>query len=438
MSSTSASTSPTGCRPWSAPEPSCWGLPASSAQRAERGGGGPSASRSDPCVTLRCAASFPRHRRRPHPPVATSAAPLTIDIVERRCAPGAPSAPRQVSRDANVFGDRPMPIASALVRARTPDVRRLLQGPWRELGPVTLLRSGWSMSAHELDVARGALDERVIDTPERLRAALERTVAVVDPKGRRVISRRRRPAGRGRRPLRRLCRQRRAVPRQALARGDQCAAGPGRARRGRPGRGRSPTTRRRWTTCNPVVDRVPIERVVFLADQRSDTAFLADRITAAWNAMADGSPNDDGLPRRRSIAVTDHMPHSHRRGAACRRRVPLRARRRQTRRVAALAHARARRDDVATQGPLSPVAPAERLDDLGAQPVGVDLDAGAHRGRDRDLGGSGPSPRPAWPAAARRARRGSSSRARRCRSWPCRAGRARCRSDRCGTRPCRP
>ena len=180
-----------------------------------------------------------------------------------RCAQGAPSrGPRQVSRDANVFGDRPMPIAPC-ARSRTrPERGRPPAGTMARARAGDAVALGGSLSAHEFDVARDALDEGFVDTPERLRAALERTVADVDPKGRRVRSPGPSPPGRWWSTTRTA-----ATPSTAC-----CAtAGSGPRRPTRcwprpscvvvgPGRGRSPMTRRRWTTCNPVVDRVPTKR----------------------------------------------------------------------------------------------------------------------------------------------------------------------------------
>ena len=51
-----------------------------------------------------------------------------------------------------------------------------------------------------------------------------------------------------------------------------------------------------------VIDRIPIERVIFLADRRSDRDYLHDEIGRAWSQMAFGLPNSgnraEGRPPR--------------------------------------------------------------------------------------------------------------------------------------------
>jgi hypothetical protein len=59
-----------------------------------------------------------------------------------------------------------------------------------------------------------------------------------------------------------------------------------------------------------VVDRFPIERVVFLADAYSDRGFLRNQILNAWQNMADGSPNSGTRPRTACLAVTDYYHRS--------------------------------------------------------------------------------------------------------------------------------
>jgi hypothetical protein len=81
-----------------------------------------------------------------------------------------------------------------------------------------------------------------------------------------------------------------------------------------------------------------------LADERSDRRFLEEQIHAAWRAMADGSPNVGRRPRRALVAITDHLVSSQQQssGGQTTTQVRLVANRRQSRRVAAVAAARAR------------------------------------------------------------------------------------------------
>ena len=54
-----------------------------------------------------------------------------------------------------------------------------------------------------------------------------------------------------------------------------------------------------------VIDRVPIDRVIFLADRRSDRDYLHAEIGRAWSQMAFGSPNSGAGRRVARLAVTD-------------------------------------------------------------------------------------------------------------------------------------
>ncbi len=54
-----------------------------------------------------------------------------------------------------------------------------------------------------------------------------------------------------------------------------------------------------------VIDRIPIERVIFLADRRSDRGYLHAEIGHAWSRMAPGSPNSGTESRVARLAVTD-------------------------------------------------------------------------------------------------------------------------------------
>ena len=92
-----------------------------------------------------------------------------------------------------------------------------------------------------------------------------------------------------------------------------------------------------------IVNRFPIECVVFLADPHSKRRFLDYQLNAAWSRMAVGSPNATGVVRQAVVAVTDVYVRtgggsgSSDSGSS---QVRLVARRSQTRRLAALAQGR--------------------------------------------------------------------------------------------------
>jgi hypothetical protein len=54
-----------------------------------------------------------------------------------------------------------------------------------------------------------------------------------------------------------------------------------------------------------VIDRIPIEQVIFLADRRSDRGYLHTEIGHAWSRMAPRSPNSGTGSRVARLAVTD-------------------------------------------------------------------------------------------------------------------------------------
>jgi hypothetical protein len=104
-----------------------------------------------------------------------------------------------------------------------------------------------------------------------------------------------------------------------------------------------------------VVDSFRIERVIFLADGRSDLAFLRAQAQHAWAQMAADSPNAGPRPRVARIAVTDifrrEVQHQQQgppgqhgtQGQTTVVRTRLVARRSQSRRLAADAPAAAQR-----------------------------------------------------------------------------------------------
>lgn len=55
-----------------------------------------------------------------------------------------------------------------------------------------------------------------------------------------------------------------------------------------------------------VVDRFPVERVIFLADRSSDRRYLRGEVEDAWRQMAPGSPNSGLRPKVARLAVTDY------------------------------------------------------------------------------------------------------------------------------------
>ena len=92
-----------------------------------------------------------------------------------------------------------------------------------------------------------------------------------------------------------------------------------------------------------VIDRIPIERAMFLADPYSKQRFLHSELQRAWSQMAPGSPNAVHQPKTAVVTVTDYMRRTETRnehGQVTRVEYRLFARRRQTWRVVAAAQGR--------------------------------------------------------------------------------------------------
>ena len=92
-----------------------------------------------------------------------------------------------------------------------------------------------------------------------------------------------------------------------------------------------------------VINRVPIEHVVFLADPKSNLGFLAEQLHDAWSVMRPGSPNARPGRHRAAVVVTDVIVRTSTTDSQGNRQehVRLVAKRRQTRRVAAFSQGRA-------------------------------------------------------------------------------------------------
>jgi hypothetical protein len=291
--------------------------------------------------------SPPAHR-------AATIPPLEVRPVKARKLPKPGVRLRRVTPETNVIGRRPLGIAYLRLFENQPRVRTFIESAWREFGYVYLLRSATSVTPSEYRWAKrsgnpGAL---FIASRERLLPALDG--GTVLPKGRyrlrfvgpTTIRVRDRYGSYGVHAL--LCHG--SFWRQAvdvlLERVDLVAVDLSGFREENAG------TRYEMQR---VVDRFPIERVVFLADQRSKQKFLAEQIQLAWSQMAAGSPNATAGTRVAVVVVTDSFQQrtttqggqmgggpGGMQGQAQTTQVQVRlvARRRDTRRAAAMAQAR--------------------------------------------------------------------------------------------------
>jgi hypothetical protein len=278
-------------------------------------------------------------------PSAAEIPALTVDTVKARKLPRVKPVVRRVTAERNVLGAPPLRIAYLRLFDNQPRIRTFLEGAWREFGYIVLLRSATSVSPAEYRAARrsGDLAGLFINSHERLDEELGRAP--------------RQPLGRGRHVIR-------AIAPRAVRTRDSHGSYPvlGLLCHGQFWQAALDVVLSRvdlvvldlsgFTEKNVgtdyelqrVVDRVPLERVVFLADERSNHRFLEEQIRAAWRAMADGSPNVGRRPRNALVAITDHLVSSQQQssGGQTTTQVRLVANRRRSRRVAAVAAARAR------------------------------------------------------------------------------------------------
>lgn len=215
---------------------------------------------------------------------------------------------RPVTPTSNVIGGPPLHIAYLRLFENQPRTRTFIQGAWRELGYVYLLRSAGSVSGAECRKIRHTRpeDRPFIKSPRQLGDALEGSPRFERYRGFRRIR------GIAERPI--VVRDPHgAYPTRALL----ChgtfwketvdyllsfvdlvvldLSGFVEANAG---------TRHELQR---VVDRFPIERVVFLTDARGGRRYIKDLIGQAWQQMDVRSPNRAPHEHFTRVAVTDQF-----------------------------------------------------------------------------------------------------------------------------------
>lgn len=268
---------------------------------------------------------------------ATTIPPLEVSIVKPRRLPRPRARRRRVTLERNLVGHRPLQIAYLRLFENQPRIRTFVEGAWREFGYAHLLRSAASVTPEEYRWARrsGKPHALFISSHEQLLAALARqrvepygkgryTLKSIGPKRIRVHDRY------GSYPIRPLLCQGsfwKAAVDMLLDRVDLVVLDLS---------GLNERNAGVLYELQRVVDRVPIEHVVFLIDQRSKKRFITNEILATWRNMADGSPNAVPTPKIALVVVTDYIARSQSQqgqGQVNSVQVKLVARRRQTRRV---------------------------------------------------------------------------------------------------------
>lgn len=292
----------------------------------------------DPGMGLLPSPQIPR--RLPAPMIP----PLDVRILKTGRLPKPRQRFRRVTLEGNVVGHRPLEIAYLRLFENQPRIRTFVEGAWREFGYTYLLRSAASVTPAEYRWAKRSGDPAAlfIRSPEQLSATLRRQRIEPYRRGRytfksigpRWIRVRDRYGSYPMRPL--LCHGAfwKDAVEAVLDRVDLVALDLS---------GLTESNAGTLYELQRVIDRFPIERVMFLADQRSKKRFITDQIQYAWRHMHEGSPNAVTTPKVAIVAITDYIARrtsSQGQGQTSQVQVKLVARRRQTRRVAATAQDR--------------------------------------------------------------------------------------------------
>ncbi len=232
--------------------------------------------------------------------------PLQVARATHRDVPKPQAKRRRVTATTNLYGWAPLTIG--YLRIFENDVRTVafMEGAWREFGPIYMLRSDDSVAPSELHEARraGTVESLVVRSDDELRAVFAPQPPL--PKGWHKLTTVTSHSVRVRDPYG-------AYPVHAAL----CSGAYWREAAMQIGTsvdlvvldlsGYLAQNLGTHYELQMLVDRVPIERVLFLTDPRSDQDFLAAQVQQAWRAMASGSPNEGGPPRIAQMVRTDYF-----------------------------------------------------------------------------------------------------------------------------------
>jgi hypothetical protein len=214
---------------------------------------------------------------------------------------------RRVTATRNVVGRRPLSIVYLRTFENQPRARTFFQGAWREFGYVYLLRSAASVTPAEFRQFKRSgrnFTGLLIESEEQFAAELGRPLPGPSRKRWHVFKN----VGpqtvwvrdwHGSYPPRTfLCHGRIWKPAvdMLLEKADLVVLDLS---------GMMPGNKGVRDEVQRVIDRVPIGRVIFLADRSSDRGYLHAEIGHAWSRMAPGSPNSETGSRVARLAVTD-------------------------------------------------------------------------------------------------------------------------------------
>ncbi|MGI9000153.1 MAG: hypothetical protein ACR2GH_00645 [Pseudonocardia sp.] len=252
-----------------------------------------------------------------------------------------------VQGDRNVLGRPPLFVVYLRVFENQPRSRTFVRGAWREFGHVHLLRSAAAVDPAQFRRARreGQLERLFLRDIDQLRAVLDCPRRAPYPRGWRAL---RTIAGSTVRVWDRYGSYRvrslichgsfwRSAIDELLGRADLVVLDLSGYRERNAGT---------QYELRRIVDTVPIDRALLLADPRSNKRFLCEQVALAWEDMAATSPN--ARDRRSEVvvelAITDYFVQVDQQsagGASGQTRLELRSSRRQTRWLLARAQDRA-------------------------------------------------------------------------------------------------
>ena len=249
--------------------------------------------------------SMPRDRQAELLPRAYPIPQLEVGLLTPRKLPR-PRHLRRVTRASNVTGARPLSIAYLRLFENEPRTRTFIQGAWREFGYVHFLRSAASVTPGEIRRAKraGSPASLFLTSLPQVSAQLAQAPAAPSRKLWRAFT------NIAPRTIRVWDRYGSYLPNGYLCHGTIWKLAVDEILRNvdlvvLDLSGFMPQNLGTGYELQRVVDRFPVERIVFLADKSSDRRFLQSEILSAWRKMAAGSPNSGMEPRTAFIAVTD-------------------------------------------------------------------------------------------------------------------------------------
>ncbi len=252
------------------------------------------------------ASSMPRDIQAEFLPRAYEIPQLEVSLLTPRKLPR-PQRLRRVTRAGNVTGANPLSIAYLRLFENGPRTRTFIQGAWREFGYAHFLRSAASVTPGEFRHAKraGSLARLFLTSLPQFTAQLAQAPAAPSRRHWRAFT------DIAPRKIRVWDRYGSYLPSGYLCHGTIWKLAIDELLRNvdlvvLDLSGFMPQNLGTGYELQRVVDRFPVERVVFLADKSSDHKFLQRQILAAWQKMAAGSPNSGTEPRTAFIAITDN------------------------------------------------------------------------------------------------------------------------------------